>query len=203
METRGQISYEESTESPAVYMMDSTSQGTRAANGNGPRPKLLDLNGCLKRLIRLLSPTEKLRLRAALGERELPVMGDPGEIAAMFFALVECAGRLAPRGSITLLSTLLPFDVPFVAESTGNGCVLFSFHAAVREGKRISNLASLGCGAGANPLVSIRNIVEKRHGCFRIGARASEIVFNIYLPVATASRLANNAAGLALAKERL
>ncbi len=155
---------------------------TPDGGGRVARPEPLDLNACISRLIRLLAPDERTRLRAAIGDSVLPVMGDPHQIAAVFFTLVECASRLTPGGSTTVLTTLLPLDAGLISDKADNECALFSFHAAARGGGRIC-LAGPGYDNAMRPLSNVRSIVEEHDGCFRASLRAAEVTFNIYLPV--------------------
>lgn len=182
MKIRVRINGKENKGSEGGWKVRSTSREMADVAGRPARLEPLDVNTCIGRLIGLLSPAERSRLRTALGSSVLLVMGDPDQIAAMFFTLVECANRLVPGGSVTVLTTLLPLDPRLVSERTSNGCALLSFHAAARGGERIC-IKGPGYGSALRPLSSVRDIVERHNGCFRMGLRAKEISMNIYLPV--------------------
>ena len=80
------------------------------------RPGPLDLNICINRLAGLLSPFERISLRTVLGGNVLLVMADPDLMAAMFFTIVECAGRLAPGGTVTIHTALAPLQTGLVSK---------------------------------------------------------------------------------------
>jgi hypothetical protein len=145
-----------------------------------------DLNSCIRRFTRLISGglKGKTKLHTALGSEAIPVNGSPTQMMAVFTGLVTCAHQLAPHGSITIIVTLLPFDVGIDSERMGNGCALLSLHAARAKGERIGNLQDLQRGGLLRALLNVRTIVERHHGCLRLYMREAEIIFNIYLPVA-------------------
>ncbi len=176
---------------------DARPSGTIGATGDEARiaqkargPELLDANGCIRRLSRLVDGPAKrmIRVRTALGDGVLPVMGDPGDVSSIFFALVECGARVAPGGSMTVLTTLLPVRPAGGAERTGNGSVLISFHVAARGGERLSNLALQGYET-LRVLADVRKTVRKHQGSFSMCLRAAQMTFNIYLPAVSHLRL--------------
>ncbi len=163
----------------AAQATGSTSHAMTAAALKGPRPELMEVNSCIRRFTRLLTPPVKsnIRLRTALTRSEVMMLGYPTRIADMFFALVECAARFAPGGSVTVLTTLLPLAASVLPNS--GRCALVSFHVAPRQGERISN-------SGDDPLDAlshVREVVQEHHGCFSMVLHAAEITINIYLPV--------------------
>ena len=62
---------------------------------------------------------EKITLQVFLSEYELPIAGDPAEIATIFATLVECCSRLAPGGSMTIFTALLHLDAMSGTEKDG------------------------------------------------------------------------------------
>jgi hypothetical protein len=158
---------------------------------------MLDVNNCIKGLSPLFSRTlkEKITLQVFLGDDELPVTGDPAQIAAIFAILVECCSRLAPGGSMMILTALLPLDIGLAPKRTGKGCAFLSFCAVGRGGEQISSLSDSGRDGVLRALSDVRDIVEGHHGCFRQCLREAGIDFKVYLPVArgiTADHRAGN-----------
>ena len=137
METTVQINRRKTAAPQGGWKVCSAGHEISDAPGGYMRPGPLDLNICINRLAGLLSPFERISLRTVLGGSVLLVMADPGLMAAMFFTIIECAGRLAPGGTVTIHTALAPLQTGLVSKGMGNACVLLSFHAAAKGGRRI------------------------------------------------------------------
>ena len=185
MERHAQISRSKGAGPAAGDYKGSLEPGTQVLHATSAGPVPLDVNDCIRRLMQSYArlQKEKIRLRTALGHNELPVMGDPVQIGAIFAVLVAYGNRLTSGGSMTILTTLLPVDLGLVPQRRADGCALLSFHAACRGGERLPDPAGPEAGGLPQALFNVRRLVERLHGCFRLCVREAEIAFNIYLPV--------------------
>ncbi len=186
MEIRGQTNRVEGDTGPTI-MHDLESMGGEipVVPGINKGSVQFDVNSYLRHLARVFSPSLKGRagLHPALGSGVILVRGIPAQIMTVFATLITCANQLAPGGSMTIISTLLPLDIGLPSKRMGNGCALLSFCLAGAKGERIANFQDLGRNGLLRALFNVKTIVEKHHGCFRLSAREAKITFNIYLPV--------------------
>jgi hypothetical protein len=185
MERQRQIIHGKDIEPARVLDFGLFGRGAPAA-GEERQPERLPVNECIERLTRLFSPAlrGRLTLHTALGDRELPIVGDPAGIVAIFFSLVAWGARLTPGGTMTVVTTLLPVHIGLSPKRAGSGCALLSFRAAGRSGERMSDLSIPGHDELLCALTNVRDTVKRYHGSFRLNICEKEVAFNVYLPVA-------------------
>ncbi len=181
----------------------SSARPIEEVTGRCTETETLDMNVCISRLIRLLAPSGSIPVHSALTDGELLIMPDGMQIASLFFALVECSSRFVPNGQITIVTGFLPIDGCTISQMAGIGCALLSVRTTAGQGRMLPDSTDLVKMSVHRVLSRVRDDVQAYGGCFRALRSTTELIFNVYLPIAGPNGQNRTGGGTAAGEESL
>ena len=149
----------------------SRASGQRCA-GVGKRAKLtfLGIDGLVENLAAIVTRAGARPIQTVVKDSTVRLMINQEEVAKAFATLVRLVACGAP---VTILGRLVPIKAG--EEYEGKGCALLSISVRAKQ--------SVEPDPSGDLLTTLRGVIKKHSGSFRLGRRDGEIQFSLYLPV--------------------